>query len=109
MYEITTQAPRRFWRVTLWTPDGTERRRYIKCPYLVPTDEEHGGKAYRRPLVPGDADYVDTHLGMTARLGALEWDGVVTSYRVTPVQPDRVAAIRHLAVRWSEVEASLAA
>lgn len=105
----TYPPPRRFWRVTFWTPDGVERRRYIKCPYLVSTDEEKGGHAYRRPLAPGDPGYIDTHLGMTARLGALAWDGVILSYRVTPVPPERVAAIRDKALRWSDVEASLAA
>ena len=102
-------APRRFWRVTLFLPDGRELRRYIKCPYLVEADdpESHGGRAYRRPLVPGDPGYVDTHAAMSARLGALEWDGIVSSFRVSPVPPERAAAARSLAVRWSAVEAEL--
>lgn len=109
MDEIKKVPPRVFWRVTFWTADGSEHRRYVKCPYLVPTDEEHGGKAYRRPLAPGDPDWPDTLLALTARLGALEWDGLIASFRVTPVPSERVAAIRHRAVRWSEVEASLLA
>jgi hypothetical protein len=102
-------APRRFWRVTLFLPDGREVRRYIKCPYLVEAEdpESHGGRAYRRPLVPGDAGYVDTHAAMSARLGALEWDGIISSFRVTPVPAERAGEIRHLTVRWSTVEAEL--
>lgn len=102
-------TPRRFWHVTLFTSDGRELRRYVKCPYLVPTDEAHGGHAHRRPLAPGDTDFVDTHAAMTARLGALEWDGVLSSYRVSPVPAERVTSIRNRAVRWSEIEASLRA
>lgn len=105
-------APRRFWRITIWTPAGVEYRRYIKCPYLVESEdgpESHGGHKYRRPLAPGDADFVDTHLAMTARLGALTWDGVVASYRVSPVPAARVAVIKHRARRWRDVEALLVA
>lgn len=104
-----TPAPRRFWHVTFWTPDGVERRRYVKCPYLVEADEPHGGKKYRRPLVPGDADYPDTMVAMAARLGALEWDGIITSYRVSPVPSERIAKIRDRARRWTEILAEVAA
>lgn len=96
------EAPRRFWYITFWTADGREIRRYVRCPYLAPT-EDHGDKKYRRPLVPGDDDYPDTMVAMTARLGALEWDGVITSFRVTPVKPERIEKIRNRAVRWTEV------
>lgn len=106
---INQPAPRRFWHITFWTADGTERRRYITCPYLVPTDEAHGGKDYRRPLVAGDQDYPDTMLAMSATLSALEWDGLVTSYRISPVPAERIAAIRDRAVRWTEVYTSLIA
>ena len=99
--------PRRMWRVTLFLADGRELRRYVKCPYLVETDEEHGGRAYRRPLVPGDPDYRDTHAAMSASLGALEWDGILSSFRVSPVPAERIASIRDKAVRWSEVEDDL--
>jgi hypothetical protein len=99
--------PRRFWYVTVFTTDGRELRRYIKCPYLVETDADHGGRAYRRPLVPGDPDYADTHAAMSARLAALEWDGIVSSFRVSPVPAERIAAVRDRAVRWREVEAQL--
>jgi hypothetical protein len=102
-------APRRFWHITLFMSDGREYRRYIKCPYLVEADEDHGGKAYRRPLAPGDPDYPDTLLAVTARLGALEWDRVLASYRVSPVPGERIEKVRHLAVRWREVEAALIA
>ncbi len=104
-------APRRFWRVTLWTEDGRELRRYVNCPYFVETDDpkSHGGHDHRRSLAPGDIDFPDTHLAMTARLGALEWDRVITSYRVSPVPAARVAKIRHLARRWRLVEADLVA
>jgi hypothetical protein len=103
------QPQRRFWRVTVFTSDGRELRRYIKCPYLVETDEAHGGKAYRRPLVPGDTDYPDTHAAMSARLGALEWDRVIASFRVSPVPAERIGSIRHRAVRWRELEQQLVA
>jgi hypothetical protein len=102
------EAPRRFWRITFWTSNGIEYRRYVKCPYLVEADEPHGGRKYRRPLVPGDADYPDTMVAMTADLGALEWDRAITSYRVTPVPPERIAAIRDKAVRWREVRQLIA-
>lgn len=104
-------TPRRFWHITFWTADGREYRRYVKCPYLAPVEEgeQHGSKKYRRPLVPGDPDYADTMVAMTARLGALEWDGIITSYRVTPVPAERIALIRNRAVRWSEVTTLLAA
>jgi hypothetical protein len=104
-------TPRRFWYITLFTTDGRELRRYVKCPYLVETEDpaSHGGRAYRRPLVPGDDDYPDTHAGMSARLGALEWDGVLSSYRVSPVPAERIPTIRDRAVRWREVESLLAA
>ena len=102
-------TPRRFWHVTLFTADGRELRRYVKCPYLVDTTEPHGGRAYRRPLVPGDTGYADTHAAMTARLGALEWDGVLSSFRVSPVPAERISSIRERAVRWSEIETSLKA
>lgn len=102
-----SEAPRRFWHVTMWTADGIEYRRYVRCPYLVPTEEEHGGKRYRRPLVVGDPDYPDTHAAMSARLGALQEDGVLRKYTLSWVEPERVAAIRHRARRWREVEAIL--
>jgi len=105
----THPAPRVFWRVTFWTPDGVERRRYIRCPYLVPSDEGHGGKAYRRPLAPGDPDYPDTVIAMTAALGALAFDGVIASYRVTPVPSERVTAIRQRSIRWREALSAIAA
>jgi len=101
----TNQAPRRFWHVTFWTSDGREYRRYIKCPYLAPT-EDHGSRQYRRPLVPGDTDYPDTMVAMAARLGALEWDGVISSYRLSPVPSARIEKIRNRAVRWTEVYAN---
>lgn len=107
---MSDPAPRRFWRITIWTPDGRELRRYIKTPYLIDIDPpSHGGHAYRRPLVAGDTSFPDTHLAMTARLGALAWDGTIASYRVSPVPAARVGVIRHLAKRWTEVEAALEA
>ena len=104
------EAPRRFWRITFWTAEGTEYRRYVKCPYLVETEDptSHGGRKYRRPLVPGDADYPDTMVAMAADLGALEWDRVISSYRLTPVPPERIEAIRDKAVRWREVRRLIA-
>jgi hypothetical protein len=81
--------PKRFWRVTFWTPDGTERRRYIRCPYLEPSS--------------------DSLVNVTARLGELVWTGILESYRISPVPSARVAAVRNRSVRWSEVEASLLA
>jgi len=101
---MTTEAPRRFWRVTFWTAEGTEYRRYIKCPYLVEDPNSHGGGKYRRPLVPGDEDYPDTMIAMAADLGALEWDRVIRSYRLTPVPPERIESIRDKATRWREVK-----
>lgn len=102
-----TEAPRRFWHITMWTPDGIEYRRYVKCPYLVPTEEEHGGKQYRRPLTSTDPDWPDTFIAMTSRLGVLEWEGALARYTVSPVKPERVPAIRSRARRWREVEAIL--
>lgn len=99
------EQPRRFWHVTFWMADGREYRRYVKCPYLVPSPSEHGGRAYRRPLAPGDDGWSDTHLAMTARLGALTFDGVLASYRVSPVPAERIPAIRDRAQRWTEIEA----
>jgi hypothetical protein len=101
--------PRRFWHVTFWTSDGREFRRYVKCPYLVPTADEHGGKQYRRPLTSADPDWPDTFIGMTTRLGVLEFEGVLASYRVSPVPDTRVGAVRERAVRWSEIESLLRA
>jgi hypothetical protein len=90
MDESTDQPPpRRFWRVTFWTADGSEHRRYIRCPYLKPSS--------------------DSLVNVTARLGELVWTGVLTSYRVSPVPATRVAIVRKRSVRWSEVEAGLAA
>jgi hypothetical protein len=100
------QVPRRFWRITFWDSDGIERRRYIKCPYLVPATE---GMKYRRPLVPGDSDYLDSFIGMTTALAVLEWAGRVTSYRVSPVPSERINNIRNRAVRWTTVVDELAA
>lgn len=79
---------KRFWRVTFWTTDGSERRRYIRCPYEPSSD---------------------SLVAVTARLGTLMRDGIITSARISPVPATRVAAIRHRSVRWSEVEATLAA
>lgn len=79
--------PKRFWRVTFWTADGSEHRRYIRCPYASP----------------------DSLVGVSARLGELMWDGIITSYRLSPVPSARVAVVRDRSVRWSEVEATLAA
>ena len=89
MDEKPDLSPKRFWRVTFWTPDGVERRRYIRCPYLTPSS--------------------DSLVSVTARLGVLVWDGVLTSFRISPVPAARVALIRHRSVRWAEVEATIAA
>ena len=95
-----SDAPRRFWRITFKDRDGHERRRYIKCPYLTPADE---GK-YRRPLVPGDGEYLDSFLGMTTALAVLEWHGAIEWFRVSPVPSERINVIRDRAVRWSEAK-----
>jgi hypothetical protein len=100
--QLTQPAPRRFWRVTFWTPDGVERRRYVRCPSLTKGKNQ-------RTLAPGDTDYPDTLLAMVARLGALQWDGVISSFRVSPVPSERVAAIVTRATRWSEVQSVLVA
>ena len=97
------EAPRRFWRVTLWTPEGRELRRDITCPYLVPDE----GQTYRRPLAPGDDDYPDTHAAMTAALGSLQEDRVIEAYRVSPTKPERISKVRDHAVRWTTVRDEL--
>lgn len=107
-------APRRYWRINITMADGTRRWCYVRCPYLVETEDpaSHGGKTYRRPLVIGDEDYPDTYVAMTARLGVLEWERLIDRYRVDPVPLDRMhkpqqKAVRTMARRWREIEAEL--
>jgi hypothetical protein len=106
-----SETPRRFWHITFWTAEGIEYRRYVKCPYLVETEDpnSHGGGKYRRPLVPGDEDYPDTMIAMAADLGGLEWDNLIRSYRLTPVPPERIGKIRDKATRWRDVRKLVAA
>lgn len=102
MSEVREAPPRMFWFVTVG-----RRTRVVRCPYLVPLREGQSKRDYRRPLVEGDPDWPDSYLAVTQRLSLLEWEGLIPSFRVTPVSPERVAAMKPRSRRWREIEPEL--
>ncbi len=79
--------PRRIFRVTFTTADGTKRWRYVRCPYQVKSPEDWG----------------DSLVGMQTKLAEMLLAGEIERYTVSAIVPERTHAAAEKSVRWHEV------